>query len=200
MDGEDIHAAEFEDEKHFDGPAADAFDGGETFDELFVGEIENFVVSGDGASERARGEVFDIGNFGAREADSAEDEIFDGEHLFGSWMRDVWEEIVKAAHDGFGGASTQLLMGDGAQERVERRAGFVGDEEDGAGGFDDAAEVGIDFGKVSGGFGGGFGERGLRHFNSARRRGGRRLGRRGLRRDGWWARFFRTGLWRRFQG
>src|SRR5687768_5862781 len=101
-------------------------------------------------------------------------------------MRDVWEKIMETAHNRFGGATAQLLMGDRAQKGVERRARFVGDEKDGTGRFDDAAEVGIDFGEMGGGFCGGFGERKFSHFSSKQRRGARRWARRGLRRGGWW--------------
>jgi len=37
--GEDVGAAETEDQEHFDRPGADAADGDEAFDELFVGEF-----------------------------------------------------------------------------------------------------------------------------------------------------------------
>jgi hypothetical protein len=200
MNRQDVHASEFENQKHFNGPWANAFDLGETFDQFFVGQCENFVVSRNGTGNGTGGEVFDVGNFRARETDAAQNEIFDSEDLLGCGMRDVWKEIVETAHDGFGGAAAELLMGNRAQEGIERRAGFVRYEKDGAGRFDDAAKIGIDFGKMGGGFCCGFGEGSWGHFNSARRRGERTSAHPNLHRGGWWVRFFRSGLWRRFRG
>src|SRR5260370_621396 len=52
VDGKDVRAAEAEDQKHLDGPGADAADGGEPFDELFVGEPLGLVVRRNHAGER----------------------------------------------------------------------------------------------------------------------------------------------------
>src|SRR5712692_280638 len=49
VNGEDVEAAEAEDQEHFDGPGADAADGDEAFDELFVGELLGLFEGGDNA-------------------------------------------------------------------------------------------------------------------------------------------------------
>src|SRR6266851_7527291 len=49
VDGENVGAAEAEDQEHFDGPGADAADRDETFDELFVGEFFGLFEGGDDA-------------------------------------------------------------------------------------------------------------------------------------------------------
>jgi hypothetical protein len=158
MDGEDVHAAEFEDEKHFNGPATDALDFSEAGDEGFVIEGGDFVVGGDNARKGFVGEVFDVADFRPGETDGAEGEVFDGEDLFWCWVRDVREEGVESTHDGFGGFAAELLMGDGAEKGVEGSSHFIGDECDRTDGFDDAAQGWIYFGQVGGGFGGGAAE------------------------------------------
>src|SRR5207248_7277839 len=57
VDGEDVGAAEAEDEKHLYGPAADASDLGEVFDDGFVGHAADLDESGDGAVDSFGGEV-----------------------------------------------------------------------------------------------------------------------------------------------
>ena len=42
VDGENVGATEAEDQEHFDGPGADAADGDEALDEVFVGELYGF--------------------------------------------------------------------------------------------------------------------------------------------------------------
>ena len=58
VDGEDVGAAEIEDEKHFDGPGADAADGDEAFDEFVVGEFFGLFAGGDDAGDCFGGEIF----------------------------------------------------------------------------------------------------------------------------------------------
>ena len=63
MDGENVRAAKAEDQKHFDGPRADAVDGNETLDELFVGEVSGLFERGDDAVDGFLREVFHGYNF-----------------------------------------------------------------------------------------------------------------------------------------
>src|SRR6267378_4012500 len=58
VDGEDVGAAEAEDQEHFDGPGADAADGDEAFDEFFVGESLGLLERGDDAIDGFLREVF----------------------------------------------------------------------------------------------------------------------------------------------
>ena len=72
VDGEDVGTAEVENEEHFDGPAADAFDAGEAFDEGGVVEMVAFGEGGDDAGEGFVGEVVEVGGFRAGESGGAE--------------------------------------------------------------------------------------------------------------------------------
>ena len=56
-DGQDVGAAEAEDEEHFHGPFADAADLGEVLDDGFVGHAADGFEIGDGAVEGFGGEV-----------------------------------------------------------------------------------------------------------------------------------------------
>src|SRR5713101_9464978 len=58
VDGENVGAAEAEDQKHFDGPGADAADGDEALDEFFVGEFFGLLVGGDDAVDGFLREIF----------------------------------------------------------------------------------------------------------------------------------------------
>ncbi len=73
VDGENVGAAEAEDQEHFDGPGADAADGDEAFDELFVGELLGLFEGGDDAVDGFLREVLHGEDFGARETGFAED-------------------------------------------------------------------------------------------------------------------------------
>jgi len=58
MDGQDVRAAQAENQKHFNGPGADAANAGEAFDEFFVGESLGFFERGDDAFDGFFGKVF----------------------------------------------------------------------------------------------------------------------------------------------
>ena len=58
MNGKNVRAAEAEDQKHFDGPVADAADRDETLDKLFVGELLGLFERGDDAFDGFLREVF----------------------------------------------------------------------------------------------------------------------------------------------
>ena len=58
VDGENVGAAQAENQKHFDRPGADAADGSQAFDEFFVGEFFGLLQGGDDAVEGFLGEVF----------------------------------------------------------------------------------------------------------------------------------------------
>src|SRR6266581_2535310 len=58
VDGENVGAAEPEDQKHLDGPGPDAADGDEAFDELFVGQFVGFFERRDDAFDGFLCEIF----------------------------------------------------------------------------------------------------------------------------------------------
>src|SRR5260370_33961941 len=67
VDGKDVRAAQAEDQEHLDGPGADAADGAEPFDELFVGEPLGLVVGRNHTGERFARQVFHRFDFCAGE-------------------------------------------------------------------------------------------------------------------------------------
>ena len=72
VDGENVGATEAEDQKHFDGPGADAADGDQAFDEFFVGEFYGLIHAGDNAIDGFLREVFHSDDFCAGEPGFAE--------------------------------------------------------------------------------------------------------------------------------
>jgi hypothetical protein len=120
VDGEDVGAAEIEDEEHFDGPSADAADGDEALDEFVVGELFGLFARGDDAGECFGGEVFHGEEFGVGKAGFAESVWFELQHFFGSGRAAVVAECFDAAEDGGGGFAGDGLVCDGFHE------GFVG--------------------------------------------------------------------------
>src|SRR6266849_6998398 len=80
VDGEDVGAAEAEDQEHFDGPGADTADGDETFDELFVGKFLGLLERRDDAVDGFLREVFHGEDFCAGETGFAEDGLAQLEH------------------------------------------------------------------------------------------------------------------------
>jgi len=72
VDGKNIGAAEAENEKHFDGPGADAADRYEALDELLVGEFVGFLKGRHGAINGFLSEVFHGKDFCTGKAGFAE--------------------------------------------------------------------------------------------------------------------------------
>jgi len=116
VDGEDVGAAQTEDQEHFDGPGADAADGDQAFDEFFVGEFFGLLEGGDDAVEGFLREVFHGENFGAGEAGFAEDGLADLQHFLGSGSAAGGAEGFDAAVNGGGGFAGDGLVGDGFEE------------------------------------------------------------------------------------
>src|SRR5260370_3616 len=83
VDGEDVRAAEAEDQEHFDGPGADAADGDEAFDEFFVGQFLRLIKSRNNSFDRFLGEVLHGEDLCTGEAGLAEDGPAKFQHLFG---------------------------------------------------------------------------------------------------------------------
>ena len=119
-EGEHIGASEAEDEEHFDGPGADAADGGETGDDFFVRHATDACQSGDGAVERLGGEIAKCENLALRDAGGAKLIVGGGEQVFGGGV--VFAEgFEQALKDGRSRLAVELLVDDGFEQGLKRR-------------------------------------------------------------------------------
>ncbi len=119
-DGEDVGAAEAEDEEHLDGPDADAADLGEAFDNLLVGKAANLGEGGDGAVDGFGGEVAEGFGFGGGEATGAEHIVGSLEQVLGRRV-EFAEGGEQTLEDRGRGFAVELLVDDGFEQRFERR-------------------------------------------------------------------------------
>src|SRR6266852_616086 len=110
VDGENVGAAEAEDQKHFDGPRANAADGDEALDELFVGELFRLFEGGDDAVYGFLREVLHAQNFRAGKTSFAENGLAQPEHLFRGRGAAVAAEGFDAAENGRGGFAGDGLV------------------------------------------------------------------------------------------
>ena len=126
VDGENVGAAQAENQKHFDGPGADAADGSQAFDEFFVGEFFRVFERGDDAFDCFFGEIFHGDDFGAREAGFAEGLFAELEHFL--WARGAacGAESLYAAVDSGRGFARDGLVSDGFEESFVRALEMVG--------------------------------------------------------------------------
>lgn len=152
VDGEEVGAAHDEDEEHFGGPAADAFDGEEGLDDVFVGHGGE-GGDGDFAAVEAGGEVEEVGAFLAGEAAGADDFFVffvDAQDAGGGGAAGGEEGFEFAEHRG-GGGGGDLLGEDGVAE------GGEGVGAGGEGAWADAGDEGthgrVDFAQVAKGAG-----------------------------------------------
>ena len=116
VDGEDVGAAEAEDQEHFDGPGADAADGDEALDEFIVGELFGLFEGGDNAADGLLGEVFHGEDFCAGETGLAERALFEFQHFLGCGNATGGAESFDAAEDGGGRFARDGLVGDGFEK------------------------------------------------------------------------------------
>ena len=143
-DGEDVGAAEAEDEEHLDGPDADAADLGEAFDNLLVGKAANPGEAGDGAVDGFGGEVAKGFGFGGGEAAGAQ-------HVVGSLEQVLRRRVEfaeggeQALEDSSRGFAVELLVDDGFEQRFERRVLALELEREGHA-PDELAELRVGFG------------------------------------------------------
>ena len=143
-DGEDVGAAEAEDEQHLDGPDADAADLGEAGDDFFVGHTTDGGEGGDGAVEGLRGEVAEGFGFGGGEAAGAEPVVGGLEQVLGRGM-EFAEGGEQAFEDGGGGFAVELLIDDGLEQGFEGGVLALEFEGEGADAGDELAEFGVCF-------------------------------------------------------
>ena len=122
VDGEDVGAAEAEDEQHFYGPAAYASDLGQVFDDGFVGHAADLDESGDGAVDGFGGEVAEGEHLVFGEAGGAELLVGAVEEMLRGGMgsgacgfegENGGEGFEEPAVDGGGGFAVELLVDDG---------------------------------------------------------------------------------------
>ncbi len=153
VDGENVGAAKAEDQEHFDGPGADAADGDETFDELFVGEFFGLFEGGDDAVDGFLGEVFHGEDFCAREAGFAQDGFAEFQHFLRGGSAAGGAEGFDAAINGGGGFARDGLVGDGFEEGFVGRLQRILVHLEGNSFRDQAFQAFVAFGEMLGGFG-----------------------------------------------
>jgi len=165
VDGKNIRAAEAENQKHFNGPGADAADRDEALDEFVVGEFFSLLEGGDDAVESFLGEVLHGENFCAGEAGFAERGLAELQHFLRSGSAAGGAEGFDAGVDGGGGFAGDGLIRDGFEERFVRRLELVGVGLEGHGVGDEFGEFFVAGGEIghgllevegrsAGGFGG----------------------------------------------
>ena len=121
VDGEDVRAAEAEDQKHFDGPGADAANGYEAFDEFLIGEFLGFFERRDDAFDGLLGQILHGKNFCAGESGLAQGGLAKLQHFLGRGCAAGGAEAFDTAEDGGGGFAGDGLVGDGFEEDLVRR-------------------------------------------------------------------------------
>ena len=126
VDGENVGAAEAENQKHFNGPGADAADGSQALDEFFVGEFLRVFERGDDAFDCFPGEVFHCFGFGVGEAGFAEGLFAELEHFLRGGSAACGAESFDAAENGGGGFAGDGLVGDGFEESFVGTLEMVG--------------------------------------------------------------------------
>ncbi len=117
VDGKHVGAAEAENQKHFDGPGANAADRSQPLDEFFVGEFLRVFESGDSALDRFFGEIFHGDNFRAREAGFAKSLFAQLEHFLRRGRAARRAERFDPSKNGGGRFTGDGLVSDSFQQR-----------------------------------------------------------------------------------
>ena len=120
VDGENVGAAEAEDQEHFDGPGTDAADGDEALDEFVVREFFGLLEGGDDAIEGLLGEIFHGQDFCARKAGFAKSGFAKLQHFLRSGGAASGTESFNAPVNGGGGFAGDGLVCDGFKEGFVR--------------------------------------------------------------------------------
>ncbi len=143
-DGEDVGAAEAEDEEHLDGPDADTANFGEAFDNLLVGKTANPGEGGHGAVDGFGSEVAEGFGFGGGEATGAKHVVGSLEQVLGRRV-EFAERGEQALEDSGRGFAVKLLVDDGFEQRFERRVLALELHREGHA-LDEVAELRVGFG------------------------------------------------------
>ena len=125
VDGENVGAADAENQKHFNRPSADAADGSQALDEFFVGELLRVFERGDDAFNCFFGEVFHGDGFGAGEAGFAEGLFAELEHFLRAGRATRGAERFDAAVDSGSGFAGDGLIRDGFEQRFVGAFEFI---------------------------------------------------------------------------
>ena len=152
VDGENVGAAEAEDQKHFDGPGADAADGDEAFDEFFVGELLSFFERRNDAFDGFLCEIFHCENLCAGEAGFAQGGLAELQHFFGRGNAAGGAKGFDAAKNGGGRFAGDGLVGDGFEERFIRGMGTGDIDLEWESFFDQGLQAFVAFGEEPQGF------------------------------------------------
>ena len=121
MNRQNVRATKAENQKHFDGPGADATNGDEALDELFIGESFGLFEGGDDAFDGFFREVFHREDFCAGKARFAQRSCAEFNHLLRRWNVAVATEGFYATEDCGSGFAGDGLVGDGFEERFVGR-------------------------------------------------------------------------------
>ena len=152
-DGQNVGAAEAEDEEHLHRPSADAADLGKAFDDFFVGHAADLNQGGNGAVEGFGSEVAQGFGFGGGETGGAEHIVGSLQQMFGRGVKFA-KAGEQAFEDGGGGFAVELLVDDRLEERFERGVLAFEFEGEGPGAIDELAEFGVGCGEFAAGAGG----------------------------------------------
>src|SRR5947199_2729410 len=123
VDGQHVGPPEGEDQQHLDGPAADAVDRRHPGDDLLVTQAQRGAPRRYRALERVPRDVLDRLHLAPREPGQPQPGRTRGGDGGRRRKASVTEEAHEAGQDRLGGAAVQLLVGDGASERLVRCPG-----------------------------------------------------------------------------
>ncbi len=121
VDGKNVRTAQAENQKHFDGPRADAANGDEALDEFFVGEFFGFFERRDDAADGFLREIFHGADFCAGEAGFTESFRAEFDHFVRSGDSAIGAERFDAGENCCGSFAGDGLVGDGFEESIVRR-------------------------------------------------------------------------------
>ena len=118
---QDVGTSEGEDQEHLDGPPADAADAQQPLDDRLVVQPRGRPPRRHRAGQRVAGDVLDRAHLGAREAGAAQSRGVRGRDVRRRGEAPVAEERHEAGEDRLRGPAVELLVGDGAGQRLVGR-------------------------------------------------------------------------------
>jgi hypothetical protein len=121
VNGQNVGAAEVENQEHFGGPAPDAFDLGQDLKQLKIGSLVAFIECGDVSRFCPFGDLEDVTRFGPGQARTPKALDIGPQNLLRRGKSVLAEKRDKAAKDGAGRLAAQLLVSDCLDERLKGR-------------------------------------------------------------------------------